>query len=116
MKTLTELRSEMESNLKYMADSTLTKSKKTSASNRNKFLKQVLMYIELEPKESFLTSEKERISKIIKAKESQYKYWSSDVCDKSIEVNKRKALFNKELGITTLKKQLKTINFILGKQ
>lgn len=115
MKTLIELNSEIEENLKFLSDSKITKSKKTSASNRNKFLKQVLMYIELNPNESFLKSEKERISRIINSKESQYKYWSSDVCDKSIEVSKRKALFNKELGITVLKKQLKTINFILSK-
>ena len=46
-------------------------------------------------------------------KEEQFEYWSKNVCDKSLDVKKRKSTFDRELGIKTLKSQLKTINFIL---
>ena len=71
------------------------------------------MYLETNPKEEFLKSEKNRISKIISAKEIQYDYWSSNVCPDVIDVKKRRSIYNEELGLTSLKHQLKTISYIL---
>jgi hypothetical protein len=80
---------------------------------KNKFLQEIIMYLETNPKLEFLQSERDRLSKLISSKEEQYDYWSRNICDKSLEVKKRKSTFDRELGITNLKRQLKTIKFIL---
>jgi hypothetical protein len=54
------------------------------------------------------------MQKIISAKESQFIYWNENVCLQDVEINKRRSLFNKEVGITDLKKRIKTLNYILS--
>lgn len=113
MKSLLEIKSEIENNNKSLLLDSLTKRKKTSISKQNKFLREMMMYIETNPREEFLIQEKERLQKFIEAKEEQYVYWSANICDKKVDVNKRRALFNKEIGLTPIKKQIKTLSFIL---
>lgn len=116
MKTVTKVRSMIKDNLAeldYKPGVVVTKRFHNSIVKKDKFLNEILMYLETGPKLEFLLKEKERLSSIIAAKEEQFEYWSKNVCDKSLDVKKRKSTFDRELGIKTLKVQLKTINFIL---
>jgi hypothetical protein len=113
MKSLIEIRSEIENNNKSLLLDSLTKKKKTSISKQNKFLREMMMYIETNPREDYLIKEREKLQNIIKSKEDQYIFWSANICDKKVDVNKRRALFNKEIGLIHTKKQIKTLNFIL---
>jgi hypothetical protein len=113
MKTVQEINGAISDNVALMKrDGTLPRTYKLLA-KKNKFLQEIIMYLETNPKLEFLQSERNRLSKLISSKEEQYDYWSRNICDKSLEVKKRKSTFDRELGITNLKRQLKTIKFIL---
>jgi hypothetical protein len=113
MKTVQEINVAISDNVALMKrDGTLHRTYKLLA-KKNKFLQEIIMYLETNPKLEFLQSERDRLSKLISSKEEQYDYWSRNICDKSLEVKKRKSTFDRELGITNLKRQLKTIKFIL---
>lgn len=113
MKTISQIKSEMLQNVELALNPNLTLRGYNTLANRNNYLKSVLLYLETNPNESFVRSEVERLKKLISSKEAQYVKWSKDVCPKEIEVKKRKALFNRELGITVLKRHLKNNLFIL---
>jgi hypothetical protein len=113
MKTVQEINVAISDNATLMKrDETRPRTYKLLA-KKNKFLQEIIMYLETNPKLEFLQSERDRLSKLISSKEEQYDYWSRNICDKSLEVKKRKSTFDRELGITNLKRQLKTIKFIL---
>lgn len=98
----------------YMLDSELKDDRGKKAIGRKiKDLREVIMYLETNPNESFIKSEISRISSIIKAKSDGYQYWTKNICEKNIDVSKRKSLFNSQLGITSLKKQLKKLKYII---
>ena len=58
--------------------------------------------------------EKVMSSLIVNTKESQFDYWSKNVCSQEVGITKRRSLFNKEVGITDLKKRIRTLNYILS--
>lgn len=115
MKTITKIKALIKDNLAELEvpGVVITKRAQNAIIRKDKFLKEILMYLETNPKLEFLNKEKERLSTLIIAKESQFERWSKNICDKSLEVSKRKSTFDRELGIKNLKNQLKTINFIL---
>lgn len=86
--------------------------KKKSLGRKNKELREVIMYLETNPNELFIKSEIVRVNKVIQAKLDGFDYWSKNICDKSVEVNKRKSMFSSQMGISNLKKQLKQLKFI----
>jgi len=88
MKNITELKLEILENQKQMRDSKIADRKYNSISKKNEYLTNIIMYLETNPKEEFLKSEKARMLKIISAKESQYNYWSSNVCPDDVDVKK----------------------------
>lgn len=113
MKTEKDLKKEIEDNRKSMFDKNITKRQYNRYLKINDQLHVFLMYLETKPNEIFLEQEKERISNLIISKESQFKNWSASVCPDNIEPKNRRQLFNRELGLTHLKNQLKTINYLL---
>ncbi len=113
MKTTQEVNRLIDDNVVIMKKQDTPLKTYKSLAKKNKFLQEIIMYLETNPRAEFLEFEKRRITSIISAKESQYEYWSKNICDKSLEVTKRKSTFDRELGIKNLKNQLKTINFIL---
>lgn len=76
-------------------------------------LKGLKLYIESKPSETFIKSEIERIEKSIERviDPENFKIWrrSQDHSDQA----KLKTQYNKELGLSTLKSQLKTLNYLL---
>lgn len=78
------------------------------------FYKNVLMYLETNPRIEFLQSEKARLEKIIEAKNSKYEYWIKNVVSHEVLEKDRRNLFNRETGITNCKRFLKSINYILS--
>lgn len=114
MKNISELKQEILDNQKTMKDEKTTNRKYNSLSKKNERIREIIMYLETSPREEYLKNEKTRMLKIIKSKESEYDYWSGNVCAKEIETKKRKAIFNRENGLTTLKRQIKTISYILS--
>lgn len=86
--------------------------KKKSLGKRNKELREIIMYLETSPNPSFIESEIRWIENVIYNKLDQFNYWSKNICDKSIEVSKRKSVFNSQMGLTGLRRQLKQLKFI----
>lgn len=86
--------------------------KKKSLGKKNKELREIIMYLETNPNASFVKSEINRIDKIIQSKLDNYNYWSKNICDKNVEVSKRKSMFNSQMGLTGLRRQLKQLKFI----
>lgn len=78
------------------------------------FLKDVLMYLETNPRIEFLQSEKERLENIIFNKNEKYNYWIENVVSLEVPKKSRRTLFNKETGIVDCRRFLKTINYILS--
>lgn len=116
MKNLKEVTEKINYNLQHATKNGFTIQTKEGKkiARENKLLRSVMLFLEKNPNEEFLKEEKKRIQKIITEKEKQYNYWSSNICDKSIDVSKRKSLFNRELGITKMKSQIKHITYILS--
>lgn len=81
---------------------------------KNDKLNYFISYLETNPSEQYLKSEKDKIQRIISSKTSRFDYWSENVCSQEILMTKRRALFDKEVGINDLKKRLKTMNYILS--
>lgn len=77
-------------------------------------LKNLKLYIESNPSEGFIKSEIDRIEKSIERINDfeNFKIWrlSQDHSDQK----KLKTQYNKELGLPTLKAQLKTLNYLLN--
>ena len=92
----------------------LKKSKIKQIVKQNEILIELKRYLETNPKEEFLLSEKARIKKIIVAKQSQFYYWRTSVVTEVMTMSKQNRVFCKESGITALRKQLKNLNFLLN--
>ncbi len=88
MKNIKEIKKEILENEKLMRLKKTTYRKRISLSKRNKCLAEIIMYLETSPSEEFLRNQKSRMLKIISAKESQYGYWSSNVCPDRVGVKK----------------------------
>lgn len=80
---------------------------------QNTLLVPIYQYLESKPTEQYLVSEKKRTKRIILAKQEQYGQWES-INKEPMSPTKKIRLFNKETGLTGLRKQLKTLNFILN--
>jgi uncharacterized protein YlxP (DUF503 family) len=114
MKNTDDLKKEVAENIKLMKQKKDAGLKYKSISKKNEELTSVIRYLESNPKEEYLKAEKEKIQKIIDSKKSQFNYWAENVCSQDVFQTKRRALFNKEVGITDLSKRLKTLNYILS--
>ena len=114
MKNIEDLKKLIAENIKEMKERRLINRSYSSISKKNEVLRFYISYLETNPNEDYLKSEKAKILNIINQKEANFNYWSEEVCSKDIPVAKRRALFNKEVGITDLKKRIKTLNYILS--
>ena len=114
MKHIEELKKEVSENIKLMKQRKESNRSYSSISKKNEILKHFVTYLESNPSEEYLKSEKIKMQKIVNAKESQFEYWSNYVCPQDIIITKRRSLFNKEVGVTDLKKRIKTLNYILS--
>lgn len=114
MKKIEDLKIEVLKNIKLMEQRKETNLSYASITKKNDILKYFVAYLESNPSEEYLKATKIEMQKIINAKESQFDYWNEYVCSKDISVTKRRSTFNKEVGITDLKKRIKTLNYILS--
>ncbi len=114
MKQIEELKKEVSENIKLMKQRKDANRSYTSISKKNDVLKYFIAYLESNPSEEYLKAEKIKMQKIINNKESHFDYWSKNVCPQDVIITKRRSLFNKEAGITDLKKRIKTLNYILS--
>lgn len=78
------------------------------------FLHQLLLYVETNPSEDFLNKEKERLNKIITSLENGFDFWSKHNKPTDVDAKKLRSYYNKEMGITKFKNQLKAVNTILN--
>ena len=114
MKQIEELKREISENIKLMKQKKDANRSYASISKKNDILKYFIAYLELNPSEEYLKAEKIKMQKIINAKESKFDYWSENVCSQDVIEKKRRSVFNKEVGITDLKKRIRTLNYILS--
>jgi hypothetical protein len=114
MKSTDDLKKEVAENIKLMKQKKEAGLRYNSISKKNEELKSIIRYLESNPKEEFLNAEKDKIQKIIDSKKNQFNYWTENVCPQDVYQSKRRALFNKEVGITDLSKRLKTLKYILS--
>jgi len=111
MKKIESLKLEITQNEEFALSIDCDKKKK-SLGKKNKELREVIMYLETNPNPSFIKSEIHSIENLIYNKLNQFNYWSKNICDKSVEVNKRKSMFNSQMGLIGLRRQLKQLKFI----
>ena len=114
MKQIEELKKEVSENIKLMKQRKDANRSYSSISKKNDVLKYFIAYLESNPSEEYLKAEKIKMQKIINTKESHFDYWSKNVCPQDVSITKRRSTFNKEVGITDLKKRIKTLNYILS--
>lgn len=113
MKTLKEIDAEI-ATLEKDFDVSLTKSQFTRLSNKIESLKSFRRYVESNPSETFVTSEKKRLTTLLENIESRYVRWTKEMAPKNTDPKKWRSIFNQETGFAKAKKQLKTINYILS--
>jgi hypothetical protein len=114
MKQIEELKREVSENIALMKQRKDLGRSYSSISKKNDILKYFIAYLETNPSEEYLKAEKIKMQKIIASKENLFNHWSENVCSQDVSVIKRRSLFNKEVGITDLKKRIKTLNYILS--
>ena len=112
MKTLSEVKNEIEQ-IEFADFSKLTEREKNRLSKRIVYLKECRNYLESGPKEDFLKSEKDRLKSQLDGKNNQYNYWLKNIAPKDVDPKNLRSMFNKECGLTKIKKQIKTLEFIL---
>jgi hypothetical protein len=112
MKTLEEINQDIRNVELEMMDGTTPKRRYKTLETKLKLLRQIKMYLETNPSEEFIELEINRINTYISSKQSQFEYWKKNVCPQHVDTNKRKALFEREVGIPHLKKQLKTLKYL----
>ena len=118
MKTVAQLKHRIEFN-KHRIEfhfNEISKAERKRLFKQNAILLDLKSYLETNPTESFITSEKKRIHKIILAKQSQFYHWRTNVIPEynGFSPDKLSRIFCKETGITVLRKQLKNLNFLLN--
>lgn len=115
MQNVKKLKAELKKSKKYLSNHFNEIDKRTFKRivNRNNTLAEIIAYLETKPKETFIRAEKNRLERILAAKLDQFTYWSNNICPREIEGRRQRNLFNKELGLTMIRKQINTINFIL---
>lgn len=115
MQNVKKLKVELKKSKKYLANhfNEIDKRTYTKIINRNNQLTEIISYLETKPKETFVRAEKNRLERILASKMEQFTYWQNNICPIEIEGRKQRNLFNKEFGLTLIRKQINTINFIL---
>lgn len=115
MKKLEDVKHEIALNKGYLMreGSKITDREYNKISRENELLETIARYLETKPSEESLKNTKERFERIIKNKSAQYGYWLGHVKPPEIEDKNAKTFFNKENGLTHLRRQIKTLNLIL---
>ena len=114
MKKIEQLQNEISENIKLMKQKKENNLSYRSIVKKNNNLKFYLMYLQTNPSEEYLKTQKNSIQKIINSKKSQFNHWSENVCPQNVHVTKRRSLFNKELGINELRNRLQALDYILS--
>ena len=128
MRTAEEIENEIDGNIEYLVrlqDKISQGRKSDTETKRNKaefnrvlkenaLLREILFYLKTNPREEFIVSERDKIQKILQAKNEQFLYWKKNVCPADVPEKKIRSHYNKEQGILFLQKQLKTLNLILN--
>lgn len=84
---------------------------RTRLRNKMEYLKGIELYLESNPTEVFLLQEKERLTKAINTRRDNFKAWMANQVYMSEKIGLKK--YEQQVGIPDLKRELKTINFIL---
>lgn len=118
MKTVQQIKEEVNSlieNHKEKERKAATSKKKVpSIKSKLDFLKMCRLYLETNPSPEFLKSEVKRMEDIVSSKESQFKEWTVPHELKSQSINKQKAAFFREVGVSDIKKRIKTVKYLLS--
>lgn len=112
MKTISQINLEIEQEIELF-DKEKNNKKKGKIYAKVLFLRFCVRYLETNPNEDFLIKTKENISERISKLKDNYDYWSSNICDKGVEVKNRKSMFFRNIEINELNKRVKTLDYLL---
>lgn len=79
------------------------------------FLRKVLMYLDTNPSESFIASELTRKQGSLDTINDSFEVWVKHNPDKIVNIKpaQQRSKYNTEMGVSKIKKQIKTLKFIL---
>ena len=110
MKTVKEIDQEINDLIKEVKRDS-TKNEVEAIKRKVAFLRQCKLYMESEPREDFIKSEKQKIEKRIELIPSHYKDWQVGR-NLTKYADPYKSYLN-EMGLTNLNASLKTLNYLL---
>lgn len=92
----------------------LTNKQEKRLLGRLEYLRSVERYLESKPSESYVQSERERLANLLKSIDGRFQYWLNNLAPKDADPKGFRSMFNRETGYSKVKKQIKTIDFILS--
>jgi ribosomal protein L29 len=110
MKNVAELKQELTELIISFQEGEITEKKFKPKCEK---LKQNILYLETTPSIEFLKSEKERLSKIIESKLSQFNEWAQNAPEAKSAKNPM-LVYKNQMGIPAFKRQLANINSLLS--
>lgn len=85
----------------------------TAENNKVENLRKLAYYLETNPAESFIISERDRIKKRIDMIKDQYPDWLKNCADVN-NLKNPKSAYEKEMGLPALRFQLKNLEYLLS--
>lgn len=113
MKQLKTVREQIKANEKLAGSKNIPPETYKKLCRETEQLRTIERYLEHDPSESYLRETKKKYENIIKSKTAQFGVWFSTVKPHDVSDKNAKAYFNKENGLTHLRRQIKMINLIL---
>ncbi len=113
MKTIEQVNKQIEANLSAITNPKVNKKEAEKLMSENEFLKSIVLYLETNPKQEYLLWKRERLNSILSAKLNAYSYWNENVCPNDVPKDKRKELFEENEDLNSIKKHIKSIEYIL---
>lgn len=88
--------------------------KLTRIENKIEYLRGIKKYLESEPRQEYVEAEQKRLRDMASRIDDRFPAWCKSMAPKDADPKTWRTMFNRETGLTKVKKQLKTIEFILA--
>jgi hypothetical protein len=115
MATIERIDTEINAILRHVVETRKTKPgyKASKELARVGFLNHLKIYLQTNPSEEYLSSELARLEAKIKTIEGNFNAWTELAVCRGIHPSKFKPAFNTEMGLASIRLQIKAISFLL---